>query len=154
VSLCHQDLFCPSAGTGRYRRMPVCRPGLACRPSSNTNFIHKIVIMSDSLFHFFLPLFLRGHIIVRREINRYLWTWASLQQVRSYVRTEQTLLLISRQINRAFFFPHFRIVKDKHLHFERMLQWFLGQQPTWLFEGVSVSEYILFGLPQKSSKEW
>jgi hypothetical protein len=30
-----QDLFCPSAGTGRYRQMPVCRPGLACRPSSN-----------------------------------------------------------------------------------------------------------------------
>jgi hypothetical protein len=35
VSLCPQDLYCPSAGTGRYRRMPVCRPGLACRPSSN-----------------------------------------------------------------------------------------------------------------------
>jgi hypothetical protein len=35
VSLCLQDLFCPSAGTGWYRRMPVCRPGLACRPSSN-----------------------------------------------------------------------------------------------------------------------
>jgi hypothetical protein len=35
VSLCPQDIFCPSAGTGRYRRMPVCRAGLACRPSSN-----------------------------------------------------------------------------------------------------------------------
>jgi hypothetical protein len=35
VSLCPQNLFCPSAGSGRYRRMPVCRPGLACRPSSN-----------------------------------------------------------------------------------------------------------------------
>jgi hypothetical protein len=30
--------LCPlpvQAGTGRYRLMPVCRPGLACRPSSN-----------------------------------------------------------------------------------------------------------------------
>jgi hypothetical protein len=36
VSLCPHDLFCPSAGTGRYRRMPVCRPSLVCRPSSNT----------------------------------------------------------------------------------------------------------------------
>jgi hypothetical protein len=35
VSQCPQDSFCPSAGTGRYRRMPGCRPGLACRPSSN-----------------------------------------------------------------------------------------------------------------------
>jgi hypothetical protein len=40
VSLCPQDLFCPSAGTGRYRQMPVCRPGLASRPSSNTSIIN------------------------------------------------------------------------------------------------------------------
>jgi hypothetical protein len=43
VSLCPQDLFCPSAGTGRYRRMPVCRPGLACRPSSNRGCLIYII---------------------------------------------------------------------------------------------------------------
>jgi hypothetical protein len=32
VSLCPQDLFSPFACTGRYRRMPGCRPGLSCRP--------------------------------------------------------------------------------------------------------------------------
>jgi hypothetical protein len=41
VSLCPQDFFCPSAGTGQYRQMPVCRPGLACRPSSNTRTMNS-----------------------------------------------------------------------------------------------------------------
>jgi hypothetical protein len=41
VSLCPQDIFCPSAGTGRYRRMPGFRPGLACRPCSNKHWIRR-----------------------------------------------------------------------------------------------------------------
>jgi hypothetical protein len=81
VSLCPQDFFCPSAGTGRYRQMPVCRPGLACRPSSNRLSLHTSLKTCQNLcqddmnrapMSFFQEAILNLHTWFKKGFRRFL----------------------------------------------------------------------------------